>query len=508
MVNLLLPVPRALQQLVLFEKYFYFSPELYHFSHRFIVYQQKSGSIRDVVRNHPLQILFFLALALRFVFFLQLRPWQPEVVKNTVLQFDAIEYDALGKAISQQGHFSLREDGAPDPLRTPIYPLVVAGFYKLCGPLAWPVLLFQILLDALVPLLLFLLMRPYFSFRAAFTGALLYAVDPFLLYYANTLLSDSLFVFSLVLATFVLSRAFTPGGQNIRFRFLCAAGLLFGLSALVKPVAVYLVLFMAPGIFITLYGQKDAAKAAFSFTVAFMLALAPWVARNELVFGSPMLSTSASLNFLVLNVTPVIAEKDHLDSRTAYTRLLHEADSLASLDGKQSALLNDFEKTKYWKQTALHYIRQNPGLYSKYYANGILHLYSNLETKAIASALSHQTNRSDIEMGKFSNPLTLLAEWFKVKPPGEIVFGIALACYLLFLYGCSLAGYIQYNMNGMRRFRGFIGGMLLYFTVLTGVAGAARFRLPLLPFLFILAGIGIDVLLKRNTTQPPISADH
>lgn len=472
------------------------------------MHKQIAGPVRNLLHRYPLQALFLIALLLRLGFFLQLRPWQPDVVKNTVLQFDAREYDALGKAISQQGHYSLREDGTPDPLRTPVYPMMVAGFYALCGPHAWPVLLFQILLDALAPIMLFLLMQHFFSYRAAFAGALLYAVDPFLLFYANALLSDSLFVFSLVLATFVLSRAFTPGAQNFRFRFLFVAGLLFGFSALVKPIAVYLVLFLAPGIFIILYGQKYAARAAFSFTVAFMLALAPWVTRNELVFGSPMLSTSASLNFLVLNVTPVIAEKDHLDSRTAYTRLLHEADSLASLDGKQPALLNDFEKTKYWKQTALHYIRQNPELYAKYYANGILHLYTNLETKAITSAISHHANRTDIEMGKFSNPLTLMAEWFKVKSPGEIFIGITFACYLLFLYGCSIAGYIRYSMNGSTRFRGFIGGMLCYFTILTGVAGAARFRLPLLPFLVILAGIGIDTLLNKNSTQTAISEDH
>jgi 4-amino-4-deoxy-L-arabinose transferase-like glycosyltransferase len=454
--------------------------------------------IITVARKYPLRTLFIFALGLRLLFFIQLRPWNPEVEREIVMAFDGIEYHTLGQSIAFHGSYSILPDGSPYELRTPVYPFFIALIYRLFGPHPWIVILFQLFLDAGAAVILYKLCCRLFKGRIPLIAGVLYAIDPFLIYYSNTLMSDSVFVFTLVCSAYALTNLLQQNHDRISPWKIILAGGLFGLCALVKPIALYLLLFLAPGGFILHSGRKNVAKFSFIFTASFVLAISPWLVRNIVEFNTPMLSDSASRNLLVLDVPPLLVEKQHLDDGTVYELLVREADSLAAADGEQPATMNGFEKARYWKRTALKYIHQEPALFAKYYVKGIVQLFVNLETKAFTRALHLRGSNSGFAMLHFTNPVTMVRQWWNEKTTAEISLGALVAVYLCLLYGFSLWGLARSFHHEQKVFLSFCVMMILYFVVFTGVAGAARFRLPILPFLFVFTAIGINAGFKRR----------
>jgi hypothetical protein len=88
-----------------------------------------------------------LALCVRLVFFLLVRPWSPAVESGFVLQGDARGYHELATTLLTQHRLAYGATDAPNALRTPGYPVFVAALYALFGWHPWVVMLFQILLD-------------------------------------------------------------------------------------------------------------------------------------------------------------------------------------------------------------------------------------------------------------------------------------------------------------------------------------------------------------------------
>ncbi len=76
-----------------------------------------------------------LALALRVALFLLARPWDDEVLRNTILVTDAGGYHTLALGILQSGSFATF--GA---FRTPVYLAFVSAVYSVVGIKPWDVL--------------------------------------------------------------------------------------------------------------------------------------------------------------------------------------------------------------------------------------------------------------------------------------------------------------------------------------------------------------------------------
>lgn len=142
--------------------------------------------------------MFLAALFFRVVFFLIVQPWDPEVERQVVFQVDAFEYHKIAMDIVCRHQFTLSFEAFPDGVRTPVYPFYVATVYALFGAKPFLPILFQLFLDSLACVLLFLICRKFLSQRASLFAAALYAVDPYCIYYANTLLSESLLILALL----------------------------------------------------------------------------------------------------------------------------------------------------------------------------------------------------------------------------------------------------------------------------------------------------------------------
>ena len=170
------------------------------------------------------------------------RPWTPQIEAGQVLQSDSLGYHRLAIRLVENHTFDLNATAQPEALRTRLYPLYIAGFYALFGYKPWIVILSQTLLDMLACGLLFMSLEILFGRRVGLIAAAFYALEPSLILYASTtLLSDSLFIFFLVLAFYFLSRGRWMENPKKSLVSYGLSGFSLGFACLVRPVGEYVI---------------------------------------------------------------------------------------------------------------------------------------------------------------------------------------------------------------------------------------------------------------------------
>ncbi len=209
---------------------------------------------------------------------------------------DANHYVQLGRNVLLLGIYSRQAEPpyVPDMVRTPVYPLFAGGLDLLAGP--WLIYLSQAFLQAGSCLLLFLIIRSLFGERAAFWGSLILASDLMLVIYNFEAMSEPLFNF-LVLASIA---CLTPSlvslirAAHVWIGSTFLGGVLLGLAILTRPAGLYLPVVLCAGL-LTLGCKSKRFGATLACLLAFLTGVVPlpalWIARNAKVCSVPRLAT-------------------------------------------------------------------------------------------------------------------------------------------------------------------------------------------------------------------------
>lgn len=131
---------------------------------------------------------------------------------------------------------------------------------------------------------------------AAWTAAGMMAVYPPMIHYSALLMTETLFVFLILAAVFLLLRIESPRGPGV-----LAAGVLAGLGALCRPT---LFPFLLPAA-VWLWRRFRRAGPPALYLLAAALVLLPWTVRNYLRLGRPVLLTSQGGSNLYLANNPL-----------------------------------------------------------------------------------------------------------------------------------------------------------------------------------------------------------
>lgn len=450
-------------------------------------------AIRTRPRIRPVVLILAVALVLRVSFLAVVHPWSYPVEQQLTFN-DSPLYHQLACTLLDHHRFAAGATDAPDPIRTPGYPLFVAGIYALFGEIPWIVFVAQIVMDCLSCYLLFLVLRRVLSETVASIGAFLYAIDPFLILYASTFLSETLFLLVLTIALHTYGTILSHGrNTNMRWRY-GLLGLTVGVAALVRPIALYIPVVLIAFTLVT--DRKKLARALVNSAIlvaAFAVIVSPWLIRNYVTFGRASLSCADSWTLLRWNVGVVEAAKRHQDFEMTRDELLAEADSLMSADGLRPENLNPMEKADYWRRLAFRYILHDPIHFAMAHVKGTVFLFVNLGTSDFAHALHLPSHGMD--MSKSS--VTMLREFSAKKSPTEILIGAIVAPFLLITYLALVLGLFVAWRRFDRTFLAFCLLMALYFTMLPGAVGIVRYKLPAVPFYLCFVGIGIAHFLDR-----------
>lgn len=383
------------------------------------------------------------------------------------LSHDSASYLTLSKDLdaftsTSNPHFSL------SMLRTPVYPLYLAATRDVTGSSIVGPMLLQVLVAVGVVYITYRLGLSLFGRSAALWAALFLAIDPLSIIYSSLVLTDMLFTYFLAWSVLLLWRP-----TDNRWTCGLASGLLLGVATLTRPVSLYLSIVLAIGYLIL--ERKDlrrAAVVAVSFIVGFGLVAGGWVIRNDVLGGVPTISTIEGHNLLYFRAVGALEEGQNLTPPQAYSYV--SAQVRAELPPQPS--LGQIDRAE--ESIARTIILNNPIGYAKEVISG-------------GGRLAFGTGSAELVPATAGHATDVVGAY------GDL--------YLLVLYVLVVVGlWAAWREHRLRNCLLPLVVICYLAIVSSGLDAYSRFRLPIMPFLALLAGLGAMAVERARSGCPVV----
>ncbi|MBZ0265414.1 glycosyltransferase family 39 protein [bacterium] len=242
------------------------------------------------VNKYPAWSLFFLALLVRMVY-LAVLTTKPGFGLPIV---DEIEYDRMARLFSTTLTFE------PGPLfRPPLWPMLLGFMYIIFGPTFPIARLVNTLLGALAVAAAYRLGVRLFDKKIAFISGILLSFYGLLVHYNTGGLATSLTIYLSLEALIISLKAYKKQSN----RWIIFAGVLWGLAALARPVA--LLSAGVIGLFMLMVRPGEAAlsgpKRLLMLIIGILVAVLPITIRNALEGDPTLISTNGGINLYLGN---------------------------------------------------------------------------------------------------------------------------------------------------------------------------------------------------------------
>jgi len=398
------------------------------------------------VRRLDLAIVIAVAAAANFVYF---------VCSNGDYFYpDSFTYLAPAKMLLAGYGFVLKP-GVPEVLRTPVYPLLLAAF----GTHVVPVIVLQHVINVALAVAIYLFALRQGRFVAV-AAAILFALDPPTLHYANKLLTETLFTALLFVAFLLAGRA--P----------LLNGLLAGILVITRPVAI--AYFVVAAFF---YGRR---RATAIFVAAALVVPLAWATRNRIVAGNFTISVIGANNLLIHRAAGALAILDEgnfeQNLATEQRELLEDAHDLIEQEQHVAAAedLPEAVRAPYYSALARRVILEHPFAFALLTMRGLL------------------VNAFDSDWD---------AIWIVSRLDGRTI-QIALGALAAIVFALAVAGIVVLWRRD-RALALLLAGTAGYFLLISaGGEAEARFRVPVVPQIAIAAACGLDALRRAASPAP------
>ena len=442
--------------------------------------------------NKKIIWIVLAGLALRILVFLMLQPWTMEG-EEKILRSDANGFHITAIEIKENLAFG-KKDPYVSALRTPGYPAFIALFYQIFGNNPWVVLLIQILMDSALIILIYLFTLKLFNQSLALIASLFYSLDPIVIQYVNFLLSDILFVF-LIFTSYMLLWRFV---EQLKIKWLLAHVVLLAFAVYVRPIGMYLIILNGGWLVLYFLKQKlPANKTILIYSMAFIILISPWLLRNYFKHGHIFFSTSGNYNSLVLYAAEVSDEAKVATANDVIKMHRNE------IEKKYPEISHDniFQIHKEYKKIALDIITAHPIAFVTSYIRGQVDMFfsTNRLTYEMIIGNEKKIPYDAFKLIRDRGPAAII-QIINDYPKSTLFYVIIILSWFIGTYFYAVKGFIfLFSRNEWLKVS-FLLIPILYFTILTGQAGLARFKLPIIPFycLFISVGIFWKSNMKRN----------
>jgi 4-amino-4-deoxy-L-arabinose transferase-like glycosyltransferase len=370
---------------------------------------------------------------------------------------DSAEYVRLGINLAA-GHGFSQSAGPPyrpDVRRTPVYPsLLSLAFLVPRGELQVAVLM-GVAASVLTVAALYRMGALMYGATAAGYAAMLLALDPTSAVYSTQILTESLFALLVMLSILPLLDTRLPDRAAG-----VTAGTLTGLAALCRPVAIGLAVALFPACLWRAPGQRArAARIWVAVLVAAVLLMGMWTVRNYRVANVGTFTSLSATNMYLHRAVHIEA---HLSGRPVE----EVRDAWVREFDARAGTWTERERIDWMDRHGSGFVLAHPVTYLIVALAGIARMLSP-EAIVLPRVLNVET----------TGPL-----WRAVSSAEWVQLAIV---YALAAYGTIPAG--RAAAWGVAVPLAVIG----YFLVIGGPEMYPRFRVPLMPFFCLLAGVGL-----------------
>ncbi|MGH7543561.1 MAG: ArnT family glycosyltransferase [Gemmatimonadota bacterium] len=284
--------------------------------------------------------LALLGVGVRIVCVVALQSWSFE------RDYDfGYEMGQLGATLVQDGGF-LTVETPPRPTAKfpPLYPVVVAAFFKIFGvfsvPAAIGLFVFQIVCAAVSTILLMRIGERVFDRRAGLIAGMIWAFYPTSIFFSSVRIWYSELAVMLLLAVVAIT---VTGESPLALGRIACLAVLSGLLVLTDSTMILYLPLLA--LWAAYRGARNPAGLIGRFgawAVVFLVVCSPWLVRNWSIWGTPLLAKSNLGLELVLG----------------------NASELRKTVG-QEQMGNEMESQRVLRDLALRWIRQHPERFAR-----------------------------------------------------------------------------------------------------------------------------------------------
>ncbi len=386
---------------------------------------------------------------------------------------------------------------AAEVFRTPGYPLFLATLTSLgMEGLSWAVF-WQELIYGFCIFMFYHFGKRLFDRNIVIAGVIFLLLDPGGLVHPKLIMSEVLFLPFFFLGLFDIGIYL----RESKWQFLIAAGVLFGLGALVRPAVIYLPLVIAITLCCFDYRNKKRWLHAGSFMLMFIITISPWLARNYLHFDKVFM-TGQQGNILAKYHVPIVWDAASILPREQGNMLILKQikEAVAKQASEIGRPLSEVEIDGVEQKLAVTELAKYPTIYLKQWIFGSIKTMSGPFITQLYDSFGIQSDRVHFydvirQADSFSEGV-----WHYFKNL-DVIFLIN-AVATIIMAGFALLGVFSI----ISKKDCFLWIMMLanfYFICLPGPEGYPRFRFPVSLFWFIQAYLGfrwISALAQRSNS--------
>lgn len=428
-------------------------------------------------QKHPILFTFLIALLIRLTYIGIVQWINPE----SIYLYDSWGYLNIAYNLYHDQVYSqmLAPPQTLDSTRPPVYPIFIYLFHLFQLHGYWIVIIQAIISSLTVTLAVKTVLTIHKkTFPALIIGGLI-ALDIPSIYFANTVLTETLFTFFLTGIIYAQIKIF----QTAQNHFYLFSGLLVTMAIYTKPIALFLPFVLA---FIHLYSNRKKTKLLLFSCLLPLLLISPWFYRNQLHFGgSTFFSSITEVNLLFHLTSEIKAVKENtnrqeIEQRYRTSAPLNQYDFQSN--PKAITPFRAFARTETYQT-----VSQHPWIALKIICQSWITFFikpiRSYITLQVYPTQNNQTINSVSQQGKH---LHLLNRFLKSGSFFEIALIAIQAVFMLILYLALLLSLPTWFKTHKAIFL-LLSILVFYFSITASITEVdARFRTPIIPALALL----------------------
>ncbi len=399
---------------------------------------------------------------------------------------DSAGYDRIARNFVATGHLADPVVRGSVPIQPIGYPLFVGLIYTIFGSDVRPIIFLQVLLALLCTCFIFLIAGRLFGVQVAVISLFLSAANLGFLVYAQLLLAETVML-TFLLLFFERLTAFMYDQKTIQLAY---AGLVLGLSVLVKPMALLFIFLLLPFIWFCpcrTASLRRRLSCVSVLLISFYLPLLGYMGYNYHEYSYFRYAPMTSLNIYQCYLSKVIAAVEKVPVEPVRTQTL----AFTGLHGFDEAGWNT------GRQLFAIYAQKHPLVFAKVWATNVLKtifgLYATQLKLFFNPALVGGSHSFFKTSGTFCDRCVT---YIVGGSPNPIVVGVAMFEFFWNLVRWLLVFYalILLVRRSFWCLLYLFGAYTFQCAFVTGIDGCCRYRMTFEPILIMLAAIGIYAL--------------